>query len=226
MKISFHGHSIVKIETNGKTILFDPYITGNSLTDLSVDEVKPDVILLTHGHNDHLGDTVELAKKNDSLVVGTAEMANYLGWQGIRTHGMNVGGSYQFDFGKVTFTPALHSSGYSTVDQQIIYLGNPAGILFSAEGKVIYHVGDTALYSDMKLIGQKYQIDIAFIPIGDNYTMGPEDAAIAAKWLNPKIVVPIHYNTFPVIPQDPYKFIERLENKNGKVMKVGDMIEL
>ena len=226
MKVSFHGHSIVKIETNGKMILIDPFITGNSLTDLKVDEVKPDVIILTHGHNDHLGDTVELAKKYDALVVGIAEIATYIGWQGIRTHGMNIGGGFEFDFGKVTLTPAFHSTGYATVDKQIIYLGLPAGIIFSAEGKTVYHVGDTALYSDMKLIGDKYNIDLAFIPIGDNFTMPPEDAAIAAKWLKAKTVVPIHYNTFPVIQQDPYKFIESLEAKNGRVMEVGEVIEL
>ena len=105
-------------------------------------------------------------------------------------------------------------------------MGLPAGILFSAEGKTVYHVGDTALYSDMKLIGDKHEIDLAFIPIGDNFTMSPEDAVIAAKWLKPKTVVPIHYNTFPVIHQDPYKFIELLEAKNGKVMEVGEVIEL
>ncbi len=226
MKVSFHGHSIVKIETNGKTILFDPFIKGNSLTDLTIEDVKPDVIILTHGHNDHLGDTIELAKKHDSLVVGIAEIATYIGWQGIRTHGMNIGGSFQFDFGKVTLTPAFHSTGYATVDEQIIYLGLPAGILFSAEGKTVYHVGDTALYSDMKLIGDKHDIDLAFIPIGDNFTMSPEDAVIAAKWLKPKTVVPIHYNTFPVIQQDPYKFIELLEDGNGRVMEVGEEIEL
>lgn len=226
MKVSFHGHSIVKIETNGKTILFDPFISGNSLTDLKVEKVKPDVIILTHGHNDHLGDTIELAKKNDALVVGIAEIATYMGWQGIRAHGMNIGGSFEFDFGKVTLTPAFHSTGYATVDEQIIYLGLPAGILFSAEGKTVYHVGDTALYSDMKLIGDKHDIDLAFIPIGDNFTMSPEDAVIAAKWLKPKIVVPIHYNTFSVIQQDPYQFIERLEEGNGRVMEVGEVIEL
>ncbi|MFB5282339.1 MULTISPECIES: metal-dependent hydrolase [Peribacillus] len=226
MKVSFHGHAVVQVETNGKTILFDPFITGNSLTDLRVEDVKPDVIILTHGHSDHVGDTLELAKKHDALVVGIAELATYLGWQGVRTHGMNIGGSYEFDFGKVTLTPAFHSTGYMTVDEQIIYLGMPAGVVFSAEGKTIYHVGDTALYSDMKLIGDKHAIDLAFIPIGDNFTMGPEDAAAAAKLLQAKTVVPIHYNTFPPIKQDPNRFLELLEAGNGRIMEVGDVIEL
>jgi len=226
MKVSFHGHAVVQVETNGKTILFDPFITGNSLTDLRVEDVKPDVIILTHGHSDHVGDTLELAKKHDALVVGIAELATYLGWQGVRTHGMNIGGSYEFDFGKVTLTPAFHSTGYMTADEQIIYLGMPAGVVFSAEGKTIYHVGDTALYSDMKLIGDKHAIDVAFIPIGDNFTMGPEDAAAAAKLLQAKTVVPIHYNTFPPIKQDPNRFLELLEAGNGRIMEVGDVIEL
>lgn len=227
MKVSFHGHSVVKIETNGHTILFDPFISGNELTDLNVDEVKPDVIILTHGHNDHVGDTVELAKKHDALVVANFETATYLGWQGVKkTHGMSIGGAYQFDFGRVKLTPALHGTGFPTEDKQMIYLGMPAGVLFSAEGKTVYHAGDTGLYSDMKLIGDRHPIDLAFVPIGDNFTMGPEDAALAAEWLQAKQVVPIHYNTFPPIKQDPYKYIDMLPEGTGIVLQPGDFIDL
>jgi L-ascorbate metabolism protein UlaG (beta-lactamase superfamily) len=226
LKISYHGHSVVKVETGGKTILFDPFITGNELTDLKVSEVKPDVIILTHAHNDHVGDTVELAKKNDALVITNADLATYLGWQGVRTHGMNIGGAYEFDFGKVKMTQAFHGSGYATADQQIIYGGMPAGVLLFAEGKTVFHAGDTGLFSDMKLIGELHPIDLAFLPIGDNFTMGPEDAALAAEFLQAKQVVPIHFNTFPPIKQDPQNFISLLKEQNGRVLQPGEEIEL
>lgn len=226
MNISYHGHSVVKIETNGKTLLIDPFIRGNSLTDLLVEELNPDYILLTHGHNDHVGDTVELAKKSDALVIASPELESYLSWQGIKTHGMNIGGSYEFDFGRVKFTQAYHSTGYETKDNQIIYLGMPMGILLTIEGKTIYHAGDTGLFSDMKLIGDRNRIDVAFLPIGDNYTMGPEDAAYAAELLQARTVVPIHYNTFPVIKQNPHNFVNMLSSGRGKVLEPGESIEL
>ncbi|MCQ6273415.1 metal-dependent hydrolase [Bacillus sp. V3B] len=226
MKVTYHGHSVVKIETGGKTIIIDPFITGNGLTDLTVEGIKPDVIILTHGHNDHVGDTVQLAKENDSLVIANDELSNYLSWQGVRVHGMHIGGAYQFEFGKVKLTPAFHGTGLQTGENQIVYCGMPAGILFTAEGKTIYHAGDTALFSDMKLIGERHPIDLAFLPIGDNYTMGPGDAAYAAKLLGAKTIVPIHYNTFPVIKQDPLVFLQMLENHNGKILNPGEGMEL
>lgn len=226
MKVSYHGHSIVKVETNGKTILFDPFINGNSQTDLKVEEEKPDYIILTHGHNDHVGDTVQIAKQSGAVVIANNEIADYLSWQGLNTHPMHIGGSFEFEFGKVKLTPAFHGSALVTENQEIIYLGMPTGVLLMVEGKTIYHAGDTGLFSDMKLIGELHPIDLAFLPIGDNFTMGPQDAAIAAKFLNAKTVVPIHYNTFPLIRKDPNQFIDLLEKKNGKVMSAGEFIEL
>lgn len=226
MKVSYHGHSVVKIETGNHEILIDPFISGNGLTDLTLDDVKPDFIILTHGHNDHVGDTVELAKKHNALVIANHEIATYLGWKGVRTHGLSIGGGYNFEFGRVKLTPAFHGSSFETEDQQLIYLGMPAGVLVTINGKTIYHAGDTGLFSDMKLIGELNTIDLAFLPIGDNFTMGPEDAAIAARFLNAKQVVPIHYNTFPPIKQDPNKFISLLEKGNGKVLNPGEFITL
>ncbi|KZM56533.1 metal-dependent hydrolase [Aeribacillus pallidus] len=226
MKVSYHGHSIVQIETNGKNIIIDPFINGNGQTDLKVEDVKADVILLTHGHNDHVGDTVEIAKRNDSLVVAIAELATYLSWKGIKTHGMSIGGAYEFEFGKVKLTQAFHGSSYTEDNQNIVYTGMPAGILLTAEDKTIYHAGDTALFSDMKLIGERNEIDLAFLPIGDNYTMGPEDALTAAEWIRAKKVVPIHYNTFPVIQQNPEDFVSKLPDGVGLLLKPGETIEL
>lgn len=225
MKISYHGHSIVKIRTNDKTILIDPFITGNDLTDLVVSDELPDVILLTHGHNDHVGDTVAIAKASNALVIAPNELAVYLGLQGLNTHGMNIGGAKKFDFGTVKFTKAFHSSSYQTEDNEFIYTGMPAGILFKAEGKTIYHAGDTSLFGDMKMIGERHPIDVAFLPIGDNFTMGPEDAAFAVELLNPKLTVPVHYNTFPPIKQNPEEFKALVENHPVKILAPGDAID-
>ncbi|MBS4208774.1 metal-dependent hydrolase [Bacillus sp. FJAT-50079] len=227
MKISYHGHSAIKIETNGKVIFIDPFITGNELSDLKPEEQHADAIILTHGHGDHVGDTETIAKRSDSLVIALNELAVYLGWQGLRTHSMNIGGAYTFDFGTVKYTQAYHGSAVITDKKEIIYMGMPGGVLFTAEGKTIYHAGDTALFSDMKLIGERHPIDVAFLPIGDNFTMGPEDAALAAKFLKAKMVVPIHYNTFPPIKQDPHVFVEMLDSTiTGKVMNAGDILEI
>lgn len=225
MQISFHGHSVVKIVTNGTTILIDPFINGNGQTDLKVENEKPDVILLTHGHNDHVGDTIQLAKAHDALVVAPNELADYLGWQGCKVHNMHIGGARQFEFGKVKFTQAFHGSSYVTENNEIIYTGMPAGILFTAEGKTIYHAGDTALFGDMELIGKRHPIDIAFLPIGDNFTMGPEDAAYAVSLLKPKIVVPVHYNTFPPIEQNPADFANLVEDAQVQVLQPGEYVK-
>ncbi|PDY46928.1 metal-dependent hydrolase [Bacillus pseudomycoides] len=227
MKISYHGHSVVKIEANGNVILIDPFLTGNPKTDLKAEDVKVDAIILSHGHGDHVGDTVALAKKNNAVVVAPFELATFLGWRGVNTHPMHIGGSHVFDFGKVKFTQAFHGSSYIDEENQTItYTGMPAGILFTAEEKTVYHAGDTALFSDMKLIGSLNNIDLAFLPIGDNFTMGPEDAVLAAEWIGAKTVVPMHYNTFPVIQQDPHLFVQKLTSSTGKVLEAGESITL
>ncbi|GCF92972.1 UPF0173 metal-dependent hydrolase [Enterococcus florum] len=227
MKLSYHGHSVLFIEMdNGEKILVDPFITGNPLTDLHVAEVKTDWLLITHGHEDHVGDMVPIAKQNNATVVGIVELCTFAEKEGVKqTHGMNIGGSHTFSFGKLKMIHAQHSTGYQK-DGEMIYLGEPAGFLLQAEGKTIYHAGDTALFGDMALLGRKFEIDIAFLPIGDNFTMGPEDAVEAAKMLNTKKVVPIHYNTFPLIKQDPQQLVRALPEGVVEIMEVGQVIEL
>lgn len=225
MQISYHGHSVVKIITNGTTILIDPFINGNGQTDLKVENENPDVILLTHGHNDHVGDTVELAKKNNALVVAPNELADFIGWQGCQVHNMHIGGAHQFEFGKVKFVQAFHGSSFVTENNEIIYMGMPSGILFTAEGKTIYHAGDTALFGDMELIGKRHPVDVLFLPIGDNFTMGPEDAAYAVSLIKPKIVVPIHYNTFPPIAQDPTDFANLVTGAEVQILSAGQFVQ-
>ncbi len=227
MKITYHGHSVVQIDTKGTTIWIDPFLTGNPLATVAADDVKANVIILTHGHGDHVGDTVSIAKRNDSLVIASAELSDWLSWQGVRTHAMSIGGASWLDFGRVKLTQAFHSSGYVDPDTQtIVYTGMPTGILLTIEDRTIYHAGDTGIFSDMKLIGELDRIDLAFLPIGDRHTMGPHDAALAAEWLQAKQVVPVHYNTFPMFKQDPYDFVELLQPGVGIVMHAGDLLDL
>lgn len=226
MKVTYHSHSVVRLETDaGIKLLIDPFIEGNILCELDVKKVEADYILVTHAHDDHLGDTVEIAKRTKAKVITTVELAEYLDHFDLDTHGMQPGGSHSFDFGTIKMTPAIHGSSL-TIDGLPHTLGLASGIIIEADGKTIYHLGDTALYSDMKLIGESNEIDLAFVPIGDNFTMGPEDALIAANWLKPKKVVPIHYNTFPLIQQDPKKFIDKLEKIEGSIPVFGENIPL
>ncbi|MNQ86014.1 metal-dependent hydrolase [compost metagenome] len=229
MNIIFHGQSCVEIQLEQHTIIIDPFLTGNPQATVKAEDIKADYILVTHGHGDHVGDTLSIAERNDATVIAPNDLARYLGFEGAKTHGMGIGGSYTFPFGKVKMTVALHDSSYNpSGTKETIYTGMASGFLLMIEGKTIYHAGDTGLFKDMKLIGKLNDIDLAFLPIGDNYTMGPDDAVIAAKYLRAEKVVPMHYNTFPVIEQDPDKFVASLaeEGIDGLVMTPGQQIEL
>ncbi|SFG43295.1 metal-dependent hydrolase [Sporolactobacillus nakayamae] len=227
MRITYIGHATVLIETAKANLLIDPFISSNQQTPLSINDLpKIDAILLTHGHGDHSEDTQPIAERDGSLVIAIAELATYFSWKGLTVHGMSIGGAYEFPFGTVKMTQAFHGSSITdAATKQIVYAGMPAGFLLKLDGKTIYHAGDTALFSDMKLIGEQNDLDLAFLPIGDNFTMGPEDALQAAKWLKAKTVVPIHYNTFPVITQDAGKFVDQLDG-HGHVLSPGQTLDL
>lgn len=224
MKIIYHGHAFVEIIIKEDKIYIDPFIEGNPLCDISLKDAKCNYIILTHGHDDHTGSTIEIAKAHKALVIGMVELTDYLWTKGLKTHGMNLGGCYNLPFGKVKLTIAHHSSSL----QGGIYTGNPAGIIINTGNRTIYHAGDTALFYDMKLIGEMNKIDLAFLPIGDNYTMGVDDAVKAAEFLNADTVVPVHYNTFDLIKADENEFKRKIESIGKKcvIMKPGEEISL
>lgn len=225
MKARFQAHAVVTLETDaGYKIIFDPFITGNEDCPLDADTINPDIIFVTHAHADHLGDTIEIAKRTDAQIITTVEIADYLATQEVDAHGMQPGGAHTFDFGRVKLFPAIHGSSLE-IEGKPYTLGLASGILFEADGKTVYHMGDTALYSDMKLIGEFEDIDLAFIPIGDNFTMGIEDAVRAAEWIQAKKVVPIHYDTFPLIEQDPENFVNQLDKDTGVIPELDTDIE-
>lgn len=226
MKVIFLGHAGFLLQ-GSKTVSIDPFLTGNPLAKTKADDIKADLILVSHGHGDHLGDTVEIAKNSGGTVVSVFELATYCARQGAKAHGMHIGGSHTFGGVKVKLTPAWHGSGFGEGPME--YLGTPCGFVINMDGKTIYHSGDTGLFGDMALIGRLHPIDLALLPIGDNFTMGPEDALEAVKLIKPKIVVPMHYNTWPLIEQDPDSFkagVESTTDSKVSVLKPGDSLEI
>ena len=229
MKLTYHGQSTVTIETNGHHLVIDPFFSGNDKATTNPDDVKADFILLTHAHADHMLDAERIAKATGATIIATHELATYLSFKGLNVHPMNLGGQFEFSFGKVKMTQAFHSSSIIDEEKQTItYMGMPAGFLLTIEGKEIYHAGDTALFGDLALYGAHHEIDLAFLPIGDNFTMGPDDALIAADMLQAKAVVPIHYDTFDLIKQDANAFCERIEaqGQTGHLLAIGESLEL
>ncbi|WP_309396165.1 metal-dependent hydrolase [Cerasicoccus maritimus] len=229
MKLQYFGHSACLLDVDGAQLLFDPFLSGNESCNVAPADVKCDYILLTHGHQDHVGDAVEIALANDATIIANFELASYLNAKhGVKISPVNPGGGADFPFGRVNFTFAYHSSSYPDENGLPIYMGQPAGIVVTSDKKSFYHAGDTGLFSDMKLIGDRYNIELAMLPIGDRFTMGPEDAIIACEYIRPRLVVPIHYNTFPgMIDQDPDAFAEKAAETGVAVciMACGDVIE-
>ena len=228
MKLTYFGHSAFQIETNGTTLLFDPFITGNQHTEgvITPDDLSPDVILLTHAHGDHWGDTADIATRTGALVVGNFEITNYISQQ----HGhenvqpMNTGGSWRFDWGYVTQTYARHSSSFPDGT----YGGNPNGYILHLEDRCIYNTGDTCPFAEMAWTGEEHDVDVALMPVGDCFTMGPKGAMRAAQMLKPGLIIPLHYNTFPFveIDLDHYKKLVQEHGFNTRVLDPGETIEL
>jgi L-ascorbate metabolism protein UlaG (beta-lactamase superfamily) len=207
IELTYHGHACFGIAVGDTQLLIDPFLTGNELADVSAGEVQADYILITHGHSDHLGDAVEIAKRTGATTISNYEIANWLEAQGVEhAHPLHIGGGRDFPFGRVKLTIAHHGSALPDGS----YGGNPAGLLLTLEGIKIYHAGDTGLFYDMKLIGEE-GLDVAILPIGDNFTMGPDDALRAVKLLEPRVVIPIHYNTWDLIRQNPRSFVTQVE---------------
>lgn len=205
MTLKYFGHSAFQIiHDDGTSILIDPFITGNPFAKTKAEELKADFIIVTHAHGDHLGDTQVIADKDDTTIICVPELAWILQEEGYKTHELQIGGSFAFPFGEVRFVKAEHGS--QTPDGR--YAGLAAGAIISLGDITIYHAGDTGIYGDMKLTAELYDIDYFLLPIGGNYTMGIHDAALAASWIKPKLAIPMHYNTFPVIEVKPESFVK------------------
>lgn len=217
--LTFLGHAAVLLEDGRHSVAMDPFLTGNPVAPRQPADVHCTHIVVTHGHGDHLGDTVSLALANGATVYANFEITEYLGEHGVATEPGNPGGRIATDFGWVAFTPASHSSGY-----QGRYLGVACGAIVYLGGVTVYHCGDTGIFGDMALLGEIYRPDVALIPIGDRYTMGPELASRAAELIKPKIAVPIHYRTFPQLVQDAAGFAPR--DVEVRVLRPGETLRV
>ena len=225
MQLTYFGHSCFLVIADGKKLLFDPFISPNELAfQVDPDQVEADFILVSHGHEDHVADAVSIAKRTQAQVISNFEIINWFAGQGVDNgYPMNHGGSADFDFGKVKYVNAVHSS----VLPDGTYGGNPGGFIVYAEGKQFYFAGDTALTMDMQLIPRYAQLDLAILPIGDNFTMGPEDAAVAADFIQCDRILGVHYDTFPYIKIDHEK-AHKIFKDAGKTLllpAIGETIE-
>ncbi len=226
LSLTFLGHSCFLLDDGKHKVIIDPFITGNPMAKVSVDDVKADFILVTHGHGDHLGDAIELAKKNNATIISNFELATFCESKGVKnTAGLHIGGGSDFPFGSLKLTIAHHGS---TQGGELKYGGNPVGFIVRMGGKVVYHAGDTGLFMDMKLIGELDKIDMALLPIGGYFTMDINDAAKAVEFLKPKKVIPMHYDTFDPIKADPNKFADKSKRHGAEciILKPGESYNL
>lgn len=226
MKLTFHGHACWEIQTSEHRILIDPFLTDNPRADAGPDDFDTlDAILVTHGHFDHVADVAGIAQRTKALVVSNFEIAAYFERQSCKTHPMHIGGGRLFPFGHVKWTIAHHGSTGPEGEA----LGNPMGVVFAADGKKIYHAGDTGLFLDMKLIGETCgPLDVAILPIGDNFTMGIEDAVRATEFLGAKLNLPMHFDTFPLIEVDANSWKQKVEARGARarILATGESIDL
>ncbi|MGC1480451.1 MAG: metal-dependent hydrolase [Chthoniobacterales bacterium] len=226
MKLTYYGHSCFAVETGGKTLLFDPFITPNELAkNIDRDSVEADFILISHGHEDHVADAVSIAKRTGAPVITTFEVAQWLTQQGAAdARPMNHGGSADYEFGSVKLTNAVHSSSFPDGS----YAGNPAGFVVSTADGVFYYAGDTALTLDMQLIADEFRLDFAVLPVGDHFTMGAKDAVRAADFVECDRIVGVHFDTFPPIEidHDAAKTVFTEAGKSLVLLKIGESVEL
>jgi L-ascorbate metabolism protein UlaG (beta-lactamase superfamily) len=222
-KVTYLGHSAFYLEGKKGRLVIDPFISGNPNAKVKPQDIKVDFVLLSHGHDDHIGDALQIAKANRATIVAPFELANYCSSKGVSVHAMHIGGAHQFPIGRIKLTIAHHGSAAPDGT----YVGNPCGFLVTLDEKTLYHTGDTGLFYDMKLIGEMNTIELALLPIGDNFTMGIDDAVKAVEFLRPKMAIPMHYATFEVIKVDPNEFVNKVKARglNGQVLAIGSSYE-
>lgn len=225
MKLTYLGHSVVMIEEGKFKGIIDPFISGNPLAMVKSYELENIThIFVTHGHSDHIGDTIEIAEKTGAMIIANHEISSYFNKYKLKTHSMHIGGRFKFDFGTVKMTNALHGSGISE-NGNMICGGNPCGFVIEVNQKKIYHAGDTGLTLDMKLLDDE-NINVAFLPIGGNFTMDLDDAVKAADFIKAKKVVPIHYDTFSLIKADPKEYKNKVKSSEVIILDINESMNI